>query len=298
MKTDKVRIYRKRIKNVLRYIEDNIQQDMSLTELAQISHFSDYHFHRIFKSLVGETLKEYIRRVRLEKACYMFTYSDHTIADIAHQCGFNSHENFIRAFKRQFGHNPNEGRSTLRTAIDDFLQQSLSALDNPADDMQYQKINDTVIIKSIDNISVSYMRVIGAYDNANALWLTLMAEVGSEVFFDPDTTLYAITHDIPGITAEDKCRLDACLHTDKHPLNLQQRIIKGGLFAAYTFTVADDSIEAALDMLVKDWLPYSGYTPRDEPIHYAVRNLQDSALSLGAPTVEIFIPIAPITEDN
>ncbi len=298
METNKVRAYRRRIKKVLRHIEENIQQDMSLAELAQISCFSEYHFHRVFKSLVGETLKEYIRRVRLEKASHMLAYSELNIADIAHRCGFNSHENFIRAFKRQFGHNPNQARSTLRTAIDDFLQQSHSALDNPINDTQYQKIKDTVTIKTLDNLTVSYMRFIGAYDNANALWLTLMAEVGSEVFFDPTTTLYAITHDIPGITAEAKCRLDACIHTEKHPLNLQQRIIKGGLFAAYTFTVAHDSIETALDMLVKDWLPYSGYAPRDEPIHYAVRNLQDSALSLGAPTVEIFIPIAPITEDS
>ena len=61
-------IYTSRINCVIDYIESNISSDLSLEELAEVAHFSPFHFHRIFRAMVGEPLNGFIQRVRIEKA--------------------------------------------------------------------------------------------------------------------------------------------------------------------------------------------------------------------------------------
>ena len=60
--------YIHRINRVVDYIEANLAEEHSLVNLAKVAYFSPFHFHRIFFALVGETLSQFIQRVRLEKA--------------------------------------------------------------------------------------------------------------------------------------------------------------------------------------------------------------------------------------
>ena len=61
-------VYISRINRVIDYIESNIASDLSLEELADVAHFSSFHFHRIFRAMVDEPLNVFIQRVRIEKA--------------------------------------------------------------------------------------------------------------------------------------------------------------------------------------------------------------------------------------
>ena len=60
--------YIHRINRVADYLEAHIDEDHNLETLAGVAHFSPYHFHRIFRALTGETLNNYVKRVRLQKA--------------------------------------------------------------------------------------------------------------------------------------------------------------------------------------------------------------------------------------
>lgn len=60
--------YVKRILKVLIYIEDHVEEEMTLDELAKVACLSPFHFHRLFQAIVGETLYKYAKRLRLEKA--------------------------------------------------------------------------------------------------------------------------------------------------------------------------------------------------------------------------------------
>ncbi len=60
--------YIARINRVIDHIESNLSDDLSLTSLARIACFSQFYFHRIFKAMVGETLNQFIQRIRIEKA--------------------------------------------------------------------------------------------------------------------------------------------------------------------------------------------------------------------------------------
>jgi AraC family transcriptional regulator len=68
MKAVTQQLYKERILRVLVFIQQNLGNELSLDELAKTAHFSAYHFHRIFRGIVGESLKEHIRRLRLERA--------------------------------------------------------------------------------------------------------------------------------------------------------------------------------------------------------------------------------------
>lgn len=104
--------YRKRIDSVLKYIEENLDRKISLAEAAEVSHFSAYHFHRIFTGLMGETVNDYVVRRRLERAVNRLIFKPElSVTQIAMENGFSSSANFSKAVKLHFGFSPSEIRN-------------------------------------------------------------------------------------------------------------------------------------------------------------------------------------------
>ncbi len=99
MKTD----YHKRLLPVIRFLETNFDQPFNLEEVARMAYLSPYHFHRIFKAVVGETLNDYLRRLRMEKAANHLFYKKLSVVDVALSMGFSSSQAFAKAFKQHFG---------------------------------------------------------------------------------------------------------------------------------------------------------------------------------------------------
>ena len=98
----------------MRDINRRLDGDVSLEPSARRAEQSRFRFHRWFRSLAGETLKQYTLRLRLERAAGELITTDRTISAIAVTTGFASHEVFTRAFRRHFGLTPKEYR--LQTA--------------------------------------------------------------------------------------------------------------------------------------------------------------------------------------
>ena len=89
------------------YIEQNITEPITLHMIAQAAGYSPWHSARIFKELMGKTLFEYVRALRLSHAAVRLRDSKDTkIIDIAFDFVFDSHEGFTRAFSKQFGVTP------------------------------------------------------------------------------------------------------------------------------------------------------------------------------------------------
>ena len=96
--------YISRINRVMEYIEKHNNEQVNLNELAQVAHFSPFHFHRIFSTLTGETPADFFLRIKIEKAAQKLKDSKTgTISDIAFDCGFSSMSFFARTFKKHFG---------------------------------------------------------------------------------------------------------------------------------------------------------------------------------------------------
>lgn len=98
------------IKNSIEYIDHNLDKKIELKELADKVFLSKYHFHRIFHSIVGEPVAEYIRKRRLVEAANELLKTDNKIVDIALKYQFGSQEVFTKAFKKLYGMPPREFR--------------------------------------------------------------------------------------------------------------------------------------------------------------------------------------------
>ncbi|MDU1566138.1 AraC family transcriptional regulator [Clostridium tertium] len=98
------------IKKALNYIENNLLEDIDLSAIAKEAGYSLYHFHRIFKGIVGDSMKDYVRKRRFTEAAKELVYTNKSIVEIGIKYGYESREGFSRAFEKVYGRNPSEVR--------------------------------------------------------------------------------------------------------------------------------------------------------------------------------------------
>lgn len=112
------------IRDTVEYIEHNLGESLSLAALSAQAGISDFHFNRMFKTLSGMTLKQYVLGRKLSRACEQIAATDQTMLDIALNLGFEYPEVFSRAFKKQFGIAPSEVRRK-RTRVQEIKKASI-----------------------------------------------------------------------------------------------------------------------------------------------------------------------------
>ncbi|MGM0837259.1 MAG: AraC family transcriptional regulator [Bacillota bacterium] len=143
----------KSMNDAMKYIEDNLTNEIDFKEVARIAHCSEYHFKRMFSFLAGITLSEYIRRRRISLAALELTNSKMKIIDVATKYGYSSPDSFTRAFYNLHGVTPSEARNNgqqLKTYPSMTFQLSIRG----GDEMNYrieqkEAFNIVGIMKSV-----------------------------------------------------------------------------------------------------------------------------------------------------
>lgn len=102
----------KMIEETLEYIDNHLNENLELDRLAAMFYMSKYNYHRLFKSIVGKNVSEYIRYRRLLSAAMKLIETRVSIANISISVGYTSHSAFSRSFKEKFGASPKEYRNT------------------------------------------------------------------------------------------------------------------------------------------------------------------------------------------
>jgi AraC family transcriptional regulator len=277
-----------RLNRVINYIHDNLDRPLTLGILSEVAGFSPFHFHHIFKSLVGETLNEYIQRARLEKSAnLLLSRPGETIIDTAAACGFSSAAAFSRAFRTHFKSSPSDFRSRKRTAPGkenrkpgkDPAEKGGYNLDpKTASDAQGHRMSWDVEIKKIPDLHVAFIRHIQGY--RKSVSDTRIRQAFEQVckwayakgFMDRNTLVIGIPHDNPGITPIDRCRYDACVTIPAEAAESQGAIgiqdIPGGKYAVCRIEIGvaeTHRIGEMVDFLYGEWLPDSGCQADDKP---------------------------------
>ena len=99
-----------RMEEVLQYISENYNSDITLEELASKVYVTPQYFSAFFKKVTGKTFVDYLNTLRIKHAIRMLGETEHKITHIASECGFNSTVNFNMTFKKVTGKTPSEYR--------------------------------------------------------------------------------------------------------------------------------------------------------------------------------------------
>lgn len=170
------------------YMENHLDEAVSVHEVAKASGYSYYHFTRIFQSVLGESIGNYLQKRRLSSAAKKLLYSDRKIIDIAMESGFDSSEAFSRAFKSVYQISPTAYRNNR---LDVFLGNK-KEIDR--DFLRHISANITVQpqIRKIDDIYVAGIHGTAALDNIFALWQQFGEKQGSIPNKHPSSRTFGI----------------------------------------------------------------------------------------------------------
>jgi AraC family transcriptional regulator len=262
-----------RMHRVLQHIDTHLDQPLDLPALAEVAHFSPFHFHRLFSAWMNETLGNYLRRRRVEVAATRLVAQPRApVLQIALSVGFGSAEAFARAFKARFGCSATSWRlrqSTGRAANSNPSQMNRNGGQAPEGrsgkngDVLSSTPEVPMKVELIERqpVSVAYLRHVGPYGAPIAqFWQKTVYPwmLTSGLLKQPR---YGISHDDPTITAPSQCRYDAGCEVSPASIlvgGAQWTTLSGGKYAALNFkgTVAD--IQEAWIAMLRDWLPCSG----------------------------------------
>lgn len=233
MRTDTKNAYLESITKAIAYIENNVTSDIQLKEIATQANLSQYHFHRVFKSLTGDTTKEFLTRLRLEKAALKLKHSQQDISQVAFDCGYQNHETFTRAFKDYFGLTPIDYRSSITELIlNKQTEYSKAKIDLSTLNVQGP------VIKTIPDLHLAYIRHTGSYDKVGSSFQRLMLWAATHLVLKLKPVTIGIVHDNPDLTSEQHIRFDACVVLSKAIKangEIGYKKIEGGKFAIFTY---------------------------------------------------------------
>lgn len=253
MNTKKVSI-RERIAQSQRYIEEHLDSYVSLDLLAEQCGYSALYFHSLFTGIVGEGVKEYQRRLCLQRAANQLLFSEASIMDIALDAGYESQEGFSRAFKKRFTLSPYKFRKLqpdYSSLIGGRLMHSTAqTISSPS-----------VTIKHCNSITVAAIRHIGPYAECGKVYPVLCNWARENGLYGTYRQVIGISHDDPRTTPAEKLRYDGCMEIpeDFHVTGeANKMIIQGGRYACCVHKGSYRDIPKTFVAMLSSWFPDSG----------------------------------------
>lgn len=271
--------YVDRVNRAVDFVLRHLDQPLKLEVVARAACFSPFHFHRIFRLLIGESLNEFVRRVRLERALALMSQANWatrrqpSLTDIAFACGFASSSDFARCFKQRYEVPPSrfdvasfraKRREEWQMAMADPAQRNLLARLQPGTNPDGFEVR----LRRLPPRWVAYIRVLHPFRegavNATAerlvCWASQRGLAGGQWL--------GYMWDDPEITSHEKCRYDV-------GVEVPAPILPGGAVSQTEFPsmqVAEVEVRGgidlemrALDWLYETWLPTSGFVPAEQP---------------------------------
>jgi AraC family transcriptional regulator len=197
-----------RIMPALIHIQAHLDQDLSLDLLADEVRLSKYHFHQLFRRATGETPKDYVDRLRLERAAIHLRIRRASVLEIALECGFQNHETFSRAFRTRFAMSPRNFRQQWFRRENNKPKAGFRRAANEA---HHAKLSTTRLVR-LARMIVAFIRQVGPYERVAAgCFERLTAWTHRLGISGGSPLLLGIAHDAPSITPAERIRFDCCV---------------------------------------------------------------------------------------
>lgn len=247
-----------RINKALDYIEDNIDDDIDYTKIAQAACCSEYHFSRMFSSIAGVPLSEYIRRRRLTLAAFEIQKSDIRIIDVAVKYGYESSDSFARAFHKIHGIKPSDARGK-GVQLKAFPKLSFQISIKGDKEMEYR----------IENLAFE-LRIVGkrkrvktnrAFKTIPTLWNTSKSDGFMQTLIDMSWLnpkcklegLLGVCGKEAAITDDEFDYFMGVRYDGEVPASMEVLVIPSSAWAVFP------NVVEAWKRLYSEWIPTSGY---------------------------------------
>ena len=263
-----------RLLPTLVWAETNLDGDLSLESMASAAGMSRFHFHRLFRECIGETARQYVHRLRLERGAFLLAVETRPIFDIALDVGFQNHETFARAFKRWFGVSPRVFRKTRRRDLAAAKTRRLETTNphpsrTPGPKSGAQGGLSDTRIRRFRTMHVAFIRHHGDYELVPASMFDDLAKWYEIAGYSAELRFLGIGHDAPGFTPTHKLRFDACVRVPERfsPVGrVGCQTIEDGFFATTTHVGPFDSLSEAWSQVFDRVQAIKGYDARMLPV--------------------------------
>ena len=301
--------YKKRIHKVQDYIEQHINEPMSIEELALVAGFSKYHFSRIFQGILHESLAHYVNRIRMEMSLFLLAHrEDKNMTDIAYELGFTDSAIFSRAFKNYYGISPRQYRTEYsKNCKDSFLlseyNKNTAKKERDVREEERYPVNGEITIVHMKEKQAVYVRHTGTYETLaveyEGLLHTLFEHAGKQQLLrNGENWVIAVYHDNPEFGEKTQFRTSLCITvpediTIKEDDVLGSMMLEEGMYEVGHFEITQEQFPKAWDYMYQEWLTNSGYVPRNSyPFEVYLNDpSQDENHCI---IVDIYVPIEPI----
>jgi AraC family transcriptional regulator len=265
--------YERAVRRAVEHVVQHLDDALDLELLARHAALSPFHFHRIFRGMLGETPLELHRRLRLERAAWRLLRDDTPVTTLALEAGYDTHEAFTRAFRAHYGCPPSELRKARSLApgcarppqIEIAARSGLHFQSDPNSyDFGLFMPGDhtmNVSIESRPELRTAALRHIGPYNRISETFARLDELAGGAGLLDVKPTLLAIYYDDPEVTPEAELRSDAAIVIPDGaalPDGLSEQRVPGGRYARTTHLGPYTQLGDTWARFMGQWLPKSG----------------------------------------
>jgi AraC family transcriptional regulator len=298
MKPDTRSFYARSVQAAIEHIAMHLDDALELEALARVACLSPFHFHRVFRGMVGETPLELTRRLRLERAAWRLRDKARAVTEIAFDAGYETHEAFTRAFRSCYSTSPSGFRLRKYPRIEiaascgvhysaDGAVPQFIARDSGGLTME-------IDIKDMPRLRVATVRHVGPYNQIPKAFEHLGAVAGPAGLLQKAGAMMAIYHDDPETTPQDQLRSDAALVVDegvRMPDGLVEQHIAGGRYAHTVHLGPYEQLGDVWARLLGEWVPASGHRIGDG-VSYEIYLNTPGEVPKEQLRTELYVPLA------
>jgi len=263
-KEETLNYYQGKVKDIVLYIQNNLDKDLNVKTLAEKSNISFFHFHRIVKASLGMPLGTYVNNLRLDTAAKIIKYSNENLYEIAIKVGYNDLSAFSKSFTREFGISPSDYRSNKESLINSNIDFYFKK-----DSVEKYHINPK--IKIIPERQIAFIEVKGIYGGKECedAWNILLEYANANKIINWNLEAFSIYYDDPDVVGIDNCTFDCCLTIKKntHPTDLVKiKKLVGGKYLTFRYKGPYENLWDVYNLLFQDIVLLDKYQVRDLPI--------------------------------
>lgn len=280
MKPETRSFYEHAVQRAVERIAKHLDEALDLGVVAAEACLSPFHFHRVFRGMVGETPLELSRRLRMERAAWQLATTEHAVTTIAFDAGYEAHEAFTRAFRAAYATSPSGFRQRTHPRIE--LAASSGVHFSPDGVVRAFTPRKTggqtmdVTIEEMPELRVGAVHHRGPYNQIPTAFAKLGEIIGGAgIVPSHDTAMLAIYHDDPETTPANELRSEAGLTLSAGvpvPAGLEEHRLPAGRYAHATHIGPYERLGDAWARLMGEWIPANGQRIADSPSYEIYRN--------------------------